>query len=413
MFLALLIGLSAGIFMSTWHVPGQEAVLVIAQPIGQMWLDALTMTVVPLVFGLLVTGIATASNTGAGSGVALRSLVWFAILLTAACVVAAVVSTGLLALWSVPQGSSILTNGSAVPNVAKASDWFSGIIPTNPIKAAAETAMVPIVVFALLFGFAVSRIEADLSASILTFFRAVVQTMLVIVHWVLWIAPIGIASLAFAAGARMGVAAVGTLAQYIVVVVVACLSATLLAYVAAITVGRMPLSRFARAAAPAQAVAIGTQSSLASLPVMIDATRALGVSRTSAGVVLPLAVSLFRAASAAANVAVAVYLGHLHGIAISLPLLIAGTLIAVPVSLAAVGLPAQVSFFATISPVCIAMGVPIHMLPLLLAVETVPDLFRTLGNVTADLAVARIASDRDAPGSGEGAIDSRLGGNFS
>ncbi|MGK2910677.1 MAG: dicarboxylate/amino acid:cation symporter [Sphingobium sp.] len=398
MFIALVIGLGAGILTSIGHVPGQDIVLGVARPIGQMWLDALTMTVVPLVFGLLVTGVATAASTGTGNGVALRAFVWFAILLTAACVGAALVSTGLLAFWPVPQGSSVLANGPAVPGVAQASDWFSGIIPTNPIKAAAETAMVPIVVFALLFGFAVSRIEVDLANSIVTFFRAVVQTMLVIVQWVLWIAPLGIAALAFTAGARMGVGAVGTLAQYIVVVVMACLSATLLAYAAAIIAGRMSLYRFARAAAPAQAVAIGTQSSLASLPVMIEATGALGVSRTSAGVVLPLAVSLFRAASAAANVAVAVYLGHLHGVAISLPLLVGGTLIAVPVSLAAVGLPAQVSFFATISPVCIAMGVPIQMLPLLLAVETVPDLFRTLGNVTADLAVARIASDRDATG---------------
>lgn len=404
MFIALSVGLSAGMVMSMGEVGGRDAVLSIAQPVGQLWLDALTMTVVPLVFGLLVTGVATAAITGGGNGVAFRALVWFGVLLTVACITSAAVSTGLLASWPVPQGSSIPANSSAVPSVAQTSEWFRGIIPANPIKAAAETAMVPIVIFAMLFGFAVSRIEADLATAIVTFFRAVVQTMLVIVQWVLWIAPLGIAALAFVAGVRMGVSAVGTLLQYIIVVVVACLSATLVAYAAAVIAGRMPLGRFARAVFPAQAVAIGTQSSLASLPLMIDAVSALGLTKTSAGVVLPLAVSLFRAASAAANVAVALYLAHLHGISISLPLIIAGTLIAVPVSLAAVGLPAQVSFFATISPVCIAMGVPTQMLPLLLAVETVPDLFRTLGNVTADLAVARIASDRDATVSHEGAL---------
>ncbi len=124
---------------------------------------------------------------------------------------------------------------------------------------------------------------------------------------------------------------------------------------------------------------------------MVKASEPLGVPAESAGIILPLAVAIFRAASAAANVAVAVYLAHIHGVAISPLTLGVGVAVAAVVSLAAVGLPAQVSFFATIGPVCLAMGVPIELLGLLLAVETLPDIFRTLGNVTADLAVSRIA----------------------
>jgi Na+/H+-dicarboxylate symporter len=127
---------------------------------------------------------------------------------------------------------------------------------------------------------------------------------------------------------------------------------------------------------------------------MVDAGPALGVSPASAGLILPLAVSVFRTASAAANVAVAVYLAHLHAVPLPVSILVMGALVAAPVSLAAVGLPAQVSFFATIGPVCIAMGVPVEMLPLLLAVETLPDLFRTMGNVTSDLAVTCIAGEK-------------------
>jgi Na+/H+-dicarboxylate symporter len=114
---------------------------------------------------------------------------------------------------------------------------------------------------------------------------------------------------------------------------------------------------------------------------------------------LPLAVSVFRAASAAANIGVAIYLAHLHGIALGAAPLVLGALVAAVVSLAAVGLPAQVSFFATIGPVCLALGVPIGILPLLLAVETFPDIFRTVGNVTADLAVASIIG-RGSKGAG-------------
>jgi Na+/H+-dicarboxylate symporter len=132
---------------------------------------------------------------------------------------------------------------------------------------------------------------------------------------------------------------------------------------------------------------------------MIEAADGLGVRKESAGVILPLAVSIFRAASAAANIAVAIYLGHLQGIHLGPGLLLLGALVAAVVSLAAVGLPAQVSFFATIGPVCLAIGVPIELLPLLLAVETLPDIFRTFGNVTADLAVTRIVG-REATSGG-------------
>ncbi|TVV72070.1 dicarboxylate/amino acid:cation symporter, partial [Sphingomonas solaris] len=193
-----------------------------------------------------------------------------------------------------------------------------------------------------------------------------------------------------------GLWAAVTLAHYVAIVAIACLSAAVLAAVAAIVFGRLSPLAFARAALPAQIVAVSTQSSLASLPAMVEAAPALGVTQGSAGVVLPLAVSLFRAASAAANMGVAVYLAGLHGIPLTPATLVLGVLTGAAVSLAAVGLPAQVSFFATIAPVCLAMGVPIGLLPVLLAVETIPDIFRTFGNVTADLAVTRLAG-RGAP----------------
>jgi Na+/H+-dicarboxylate symporter len=178
----------------------------------------------------------------------------------------------------------------------------------------------------------------------------------------------------------------------VVVVVVCCIAATVLAYGWASLAGRVSPIRFARAVLPAQAVALGTQSSLATLPVMIEAAARLGIATETAGIALPLSVSLFRASSAAANVAVMVYLAHMHGVDIGLGGLILGALVAVPVSLGAVGLPAQVSFFATIAPVCIAVGVPVTALPLLLAIEALPDLFRTLGNVTNDLAAACVVA---------------------
>jgi Na+/H+-dicarboxylate symporter len=389
----ILAGLALGLFAGAVLAggPTSSTLLSVLQPIGKLWLDALTMTVVPLVFSLLVTGIVSAADSASGGRTAPRALMWFAVLLVGACLVSAALTTLALDLWPISlEAASLRALAGPPPQLSSAADWLANIIPTNPLKAASETAMVPLVIFALFFGFAVSRIEPDLRASIQTFFRAVVQAMLVIVHWVLWVAPLGVFALAFAVGARAGVSAAGALLQYVVLAVSACLVTAVLAYVVAALLGRMSPLAFARAALPAQIVAASTQSSLASLPAMIDAAGPLGVGRQDAGIVLPLAVSIFRAASAAANVTVAIYLAHLHGVALGPGTLVIGALVAAAVSVAAVGLPAQVSFFAIIGPVCLAMGVPIDLLPLLLAIETIPDIFRTLGNVTADLAVTRV-----------------------
>ena len=99
---------------------------------------------------------------------------------------------------------------------------------------------------------------------------------------------------------------------------------------------------------------------------------------------------MFRVTGAAANVTVVIYLAKVHGVSLTSTALVTGAIVAAAVSVAAVGLPAQVSFFAIIAPVCLTMGVPVALLALLLAIETLPDIFRTLGNVTGDLAVTRI-----------------------
>lgn len=389
---SLILGLAAGALLAAARPDLAQPVTAVAQPIGKAWLDALTMTVTPLVFGLVVLGVAKPATGGGAAG---RAFLWFAVLLTGACVTGVAVALGLLAVWPAAGGLAASAGDGAAPQVAAAGDWLTGFIPTNPIKAAAETAVAPLVVFALLFGFACRHITPALKPGLLGVIEAIVEVMLVIVRWVLWLGPIGVGALALVVGARLGAGAFGALAHYIVVVSAACIAVFLLSYPTAVLVGRVAPLRFARAALGPQIVAFSTQSSLATMPAMVEAAPALGVREETAGVVLPLAVSIFRAASAAANVAVTVYLAQVHGVALGPVALVTIVAVGAVVSLAAVGLPAQVSFFATIAPVCLAAGVPIVLLPLLLAVESVPDLFRTLGNVTADLAVTRIVGRSD------------------
>ncbi|MBJ7444353.1 MAG: dicarboxylate/amino acid:cation symporter, partial [Sphingobium sp.] len=369
--------------------------IALAQPLGSAWLNGLQMPLIPLIFALLVTGIAQAATTARTSGMAGRAILLFAILLTASATVAALVGPLMLHLWPVPPGAVGALTGaegiSEVPDVRPSAQWLLGFIPTNPIRSAADGQVVAVVLFALIFGFAVTRIADARRAQLTEMFQALADALLVVVGWVLWLAPIGVFALALVAGARSGLATAGALLHYIGFIVLICLIVTLLVYPLAVLLGRIAPGRFARAVLPAQAIAFSTQSSIASLPAMIQASDGpLAVRETSRSIVLPLAISLFRITSPPANLAVALYVAAMNGVALGPTQLVMGVLVAAIVSLAAVGLPSQITFFTTTGPICLAMGVPVEALPLLLAVETVPDIFRTVGNVTADMAVARI-----------------------
>ncbi|MGI4877031.1 MAG: dicarboxylate/amino acid:cation symporter [Janthinobacterium lividum] len=370
-------------------------VVAVAEPVGAVWLNGLRMTIVPLVFALIFTGIASAAGQVAAGGAAARAMLWFAGLLLAGATYAVLAAPALLDVWPVARSAAAALVGHApAPTAAfpPISEWLLSFVPTNPVAAAANGAMVPIVVFAVVFGFAATRIPAAATAALTGLFDAVVQAMLVIVEWVLWLAPAGVFALSLVVGSRLGVGAFGVLGQYIAVVCIVEAGLIALIYLLAVFVARVPLGRFARAVAPAQLVAISTQSSVGTLPAMIEAADGLDLPQSSVRLVLPLAVSLFRITSPAANLAVVVYVAALHGLPLGGVQLAIGVLVAVAVSLAAVGLPGQTSFVTSVGPICVAMNVPLDVLPLLLAVETIPDIFRTLGNVTADVAVTAVVA---------------------
>lgn len=407
---ALAAGIVVGAAAQGLHQPAVTGGLEVIESLGQVWLNALRMTVIPLVFSLLVTGIVAIADAAATGRLAIRALMVFGVLLIGATVYAIVAGLGLLTLWPIdPASGQALLAGvpaEAAATVGEAAHadglraFLSSLAPANVVSAAATDSVLGVVVFAIAFGFGATRIKADLRRPLATFFEGVAETMVVIVHWVLLAAPFGVFALALGVGLRAGLGVAGTLGHYVAIVCLSQIGLIAITYLIAIVWGRVSPARFARAVAPAQVVAVSTQSSLASLPVMVERARSwLGVPQTTAGLVLPLAVAVFRITSPVANLAVCLYVAQLYGVSLSLGALVAGGLTAIAVSIASVGLPGQVSFFVSIGPICLAMGLPLGVLPLLLAVEVIPDIFRTVGNVTADLAAARIVHgpDGDAP----------------
>lgn len=404
--LALAAGLVVGALAAAYGGAGAPRVIEGVEALGGLWLNALRMTVVPLIFAVLVTGIAQVSDAAATGRLAMRAVLWFVGLLLLSAVTSVLLVNGILAAWPVGDAAAAaLRAGARAPltGVATAPDfvaWVKSLAPSNPIKAAAEDAILPVVVFAVFTGFALTRLPDARGRTLLEVFQALGEAMIVIVRWVLLAAPIGVFALGLGVGLRAGVGAAGVLGQYIVVASTAGLTIALLAYALAVTVGRAPLGRWAQATSPVLATAFATQSSLACLPAMIERTRDdLGVPARVANLVLPLAVAVFRMTSPAVNLAVCVFVAHVYDLHPSMLQYVGAVFVALAVSVGSVGLPGQVSFIVSVAPICIALGLPIELLPILLAVEVAPDIFRTLGNVTGDMAVTAILA-RDEPDAG-------------
>jgi len=392
---ALVVGLLLGAMAAQSGDGLREPALRAATIVGGLWLDALKMTVIPLIFALLVTGIAKGAEAARAGRVAGRSVLWFVIICTSSAIFGALAISGLLNLLPLPENAAAalraglvaIDPAAAASPVPQVSDFFRSIIPPNVISAAAEGQVLQLVIFAFIFALALTRIGAAKRTSVVSVFEGIGDALLVVIGWVLWIAPLGVFALAFAVGAGAGGAAFAALLHYVLLLSAVGVLVTLAAYVVAVAGGRIGLARFARAMIGPQAVAISTQSSLASLPAMLAAARLMGTRDEVADVTLPLAVALFRATGPAMNVAVAMYIAHWMGVEIGTAGLIAGIAVAAVASYGAVSLPGQISFFSSIAPIAVAMGVPVAPLAILIAVETIPDIFRTLGNVTMDVAV--------------------------
>lgn len=399
--LALVLGALAGLALAMVDGDLAARVAAFAQPVGKVWLNALQMTVVPLVAAMIVVGINAARNAASTGRTARTAIVVFLLLLTAAAVFTAFFAPAFLSL--LPRDPALaqalrgaMEGETAAAGTAGLGDWLVTVVPSNAIAAAAAGAMLPLVVFSLFFGFALTRIDEERRAALLKIVQAIADTMIVIVRWVLLAAPIGVFALALAVTATVGHGLLAALGYYIALLIVTYLIVIALLYPVAAFAGRERLGHFASAILPAQAIAASTQSSLASLPAMLECARTrLRYGDAVPSLVLPMAVSLFRITSPVQYVCVASFIAWAYGIPLDAFTVAGGVALAVVVSMGSVGLPGQAIFMATNLPVVQAMGLPVAPLGILLALDTIPDVFATLGNVTADLTATSVVAQRE------------------
>jgi Na+/H+-dicarboxylate symporter len=296
-----------------------------------------------------------------------------------------------------PATTASLRSSVAAPAAPTATDvpsfaeWVVSVVPSNPVKAAADGAMLPVVVFALALGLALLTVTQERREAVLAFFRGLADAMLAIVRVIIAIAPIGVFALTVPVISRTGLAAAGALGYYVLAIAIAQAIFIVLLYPIAAIAGAVPVARFARAVFPAQAVAVATSSSLASLPAMIDsADRRLGLPAEVSGVVLPLAVSTFKISAPILWAVVATFLTRFYGVPLAPAQLVAVVLTGLLTSFSGPGVPH--GWLLVIAPMTATLGIPAEGIGLLIAVDAVPDIFATTLNVTGDMVAAALVS---------------------
>jgi Na+/H+-dicarboxylate symporter len=402
-------GLAGGIAIAATHNPSLLRAADAVAPVGTLWVNAIRMTVIPLVVSLVITGVASASDVKAVGRLGGRTLAVFIGMLAVATLIMIPLAIAVFS-WlphlivvrpSLPAGAAEAAQSltSDVPKVGFAS-WLTSLIPTNPVNAAANGAMLPLILFTLLFALAIAKSPTVARTTLLGFFSAVTETMLVLVRWVVRLAPIGIFGLMLPLAAHGGAGLAGAVGFYVIVYSAASMLFVLLLYPALALVARIPVREFARAALPGQLIAFSSSSSIASLPALVEgAEQRLKLPKEVTGFVLPLAVSMFKFAAPVAWPIGSLFVAWFYGVELHMQQYLLIAFAVVFLGFAAPGVPRGA--FLMLTPLFLAIGLPVEGIGILIAVDAIPDLFATVTNATGDLAatalVARFSSSTHPP----------------
>jgi len=374
----------------------------VAQPIGQVFLRMLFMVVVPLVFTSLALGVATLGDLSKVGRVGGKSLGFFLLTTSLAVTIGltmvnvirpgdaidAVVRAELLAEYSTQAADKVeaaATNGFGVQT-------FVNIVPRNPLSAAANGEMLALIFFTLIFGVALTRIPPETSAPVIRVLEGVSQAVMVIIGFAMKLAPLGVAALIFGVTARFGFDVLRSLGLYVVVVLagLAIHQFTVIPALAKLLAGIGPREFFGKCRA-LMVTAFSTSSSNATLPTTIrTAEQQFGVPRQIAGFVLPLGATMNMNGTALFEGITVLFLAQVFGVALTLPQQLLVVAMSVITAVGAAGVPG--GSIPLLVMVLTMVGIPGEGIALILGVDRILDMARTVPNVTGDLLASLVVT---------------------
>ncbi|MBM4026222.1 MAG: dicarboxylate/amino acid:cation symporter [Planctomycetes bacterium] len=409
--LGLLSGAAFGLLASYLGFSG--FVLAYIKPIGTAFVRLIGMVVVPLVFASLLVGTTSLKDIRSLGRIGIKTIVFY----IATTALAISVGLALANLMQPGAGLPPETKQKLIESAAAKQDYVAGltverpsitdllvnIIPTNPIRSFAEANMLQIIFFSLLCGVCLMLIPPARSRPVIAFFAAINEMIVKMVHLIMQIAPYGVFALIAAVVADFGFGILVMLLKYSMVVLLGLLVHMLVVYSASLKIlGKAGVARFFRGIRPAQLVAFSSSSSAATLPVTIECvTENLGVPSSVGSFTLPLGATINMDGTALYQGVATMFLAQLYGMPLDFGQQLTVVLTATLASIGTAGVPGVGIVMLAI--VLNAAGVPLQGIGIILGVDRILDMCRTVVNVTGDAVCAVVVASTEGQRAGAAA----------
>jgi len=401
--IGMLSGVIFGVIANQWGF--SDFVFSYIKPIGSAFIKLISMVVVPLVFASLLVGTASLNDIRKLGRIGAKTVAYYL------CTTIIAISIGLLLANTFRPGVGLSeearTNliqsggeeaGEQIETTLKKptiTDILLNIIPTNPVKSFAEGKMLQIIFLALTTGICLSLIPTKRSQPVINFFEGVNEVVIKMVHIIMKLAPYGVFALISAVVADFGLGILFILLKYSLVVVVGLILHVTIVYSSAIKLfSKQRIGTFFRGIRPAQLIAFSSASSSATLPVTMECTeKNLGVPVQVASFALPLGATINMDGTALYQGVSAVFIAQVYGMGLTVPQQLTIVLTAVLASIGTAGTP--MAGVITLAIVLKSIGVPLEGIALIMGVERILDMCRSVVNVTGDASCAVVVASSE------------------
>ena len=384
--LGLFLGLAVGLGAAS---TGNNLLLALAResaPLGTLFINAIKMVVIPLVVSVIFASIARLGDPRKLGKIGGATLAFYWVTLIPAIIVGMAVMT--IGLKFAPTLDTPDVEGLSVPKLQSITDFIVSLVPPNPFAAAADGALLPLIVFTALFAAAAGTLEKEKRDRMIAAAEDVSDTLIKLVWWILWLAPIGIFGLIAPATAKLGWGLIQSLGIFIICVAIGLVILTCCLYLPLLFfVRKIGPRKFFKSTLGAATIAFSTTSTAAAIPVALEeTTNNLDVSETVADLLIPLGASMYRPGSALFQGAAIVFLAYVYNVPIALGA--AGAIIFATFLVSLTVAPVPSSSVVTMAPALDAIGAPVAGLALILGIDRIPDMMRSSVNIFGQITTA-------------------------
>jgi Na+/H+-dicarboxylate symporter len=388
--IGLISGLLLGLLASLTGSRFLSGVAIGIEPLGTAFVNLLKMVVIPLVVAVIFVGVGSLGDLKKLGQLGVITMILFAFMTLAAVLLGMGVMKLILPLASEGAAAAVTTTGPEAPALPGMVDFFLSLIPTNPFQAAAEGALLPLIVFTVLLAAATGALPEKERTQLLSLGEAITAAFLKLVDWILLLAPVGVFALAAPVTARAGWAMLQSLGAFILAVLVGLVLLVVLIYLPLVRlVAKRKPGAFLKATLNPMVIAASTASTAASVPAMLESAEdELKLSRSVISFVIPLGAGIGRMGTAVFQGAGIVFLAWLFSMPLPVASIGGAVLATFIVSFTIAGIPS--GGVVGMAPALGSVGIPLDGLGVLIGVDRIPDMARTALNVEGILVAAAV-----------------------